>query len=348
MMIRRDFLLGSSAAFAAGAAMLSGAPALAAPRRAKLDAPKHSQINVGAVELHVVELGEGPPVLLVHGFPNLARGWRMQMEALATAGYRAIAPDMRGYGRRSTPSDPLAYSPFHTVGDLVGLLDALKIPTVTVVGHDFGANIAWNAALLRPDRFTAVFGASVPFMPPGEGNFLKDIADAGGTSFYMFDPMKPNAAAKWADAKVTWPSFLYWSSGSPPPGQRWNPMAGNAAMVRRAPVAMPRWANAKDVAYSIGEFERNGFAGPLGYYRVIPSFLEQATAFRGMVIKQPSFYLVGELDALNVMRKITANELRPTLPGLRGMLEISNVGHWPNREAPDIFNKALLGFLRTL
>ena len=309
---------------------------------------KHSQINVGAVELHVLELGKGPPVLLVHGFPDLAHGWRLQMEALAAAGYRAIAPDMRGYGRSSTPDDPLAYSPFHTVGDLVGLLDALEVPTVTVVGHDFGASIAWNAALLRPDRFTAVFGVSVPFMPLGAGNFLKSIADAGGTSFYMFDQMKPDAAAKWANAKVTWPSFLYWSSGSPPAGERWNPMAGNDAMVRPAPVAMPKWANADDVAYSVGEFERNGFAGPLGYYRAIPSFFEQAAAFRGVVVKQPSFYLVGELDALNVMRKTTEDDLRPGLPGLRGMLQVPNVGHWPNREVPGIFNDALLGFLREL
>ena len=109
---------------------------------------KHSQINVGAVELHVVEMGEGLPVLLVHGFPDLARGWCLQMEALAAAGCRAVAPDKRGYGRSPTPDDPLAYSPFHTV-----------------VGHDLGASIAWNAALLRLDRFTAVFGVSVPFMP---------------------------------------------------------------------------------------------------------------------------------------------------------------------------------------
>ncbi len=309
---------------------------------------KHSQVHVGDVELHVVEEGDGEPVLLCHGFPDLARGWRPQMQALADAGYRAIAPDMRGYGRSSAPDDPLAYTPFHTVGDLVGLLDALGLPSVTVVGHDFGASIAWYAALLRPDRFTAVLGASVPFMPPGVGSFLEDLADAGATSYYMFDQMKPEAASKWEDASTTYPSFLYWSSASPPPAQRWDPMAGNDNMVRPAPVPVPDWADPGDVAYAVAEFQRTGFRAALNYYRSIPPFFAAAGAFRGLVIEQPSYYLVGEFDALNVVRRTTDDDLRAGLPGLRGMLEVPGVGHWPNREASSTFNQALLGFLRGL
>lgn len=309
---------------------------------------KHSQVSVGDIELHVVEHGEGLPVLLCHGFPDLARGWRLQMEALAAAGYRAIALDMRGYGRSSAPEDPFAYTPFFTVGDLVGLLDVLDLPSVTVVGHDFGASVAWYAALLRPDRFTAVFAASVPFMPLGVGNFLDHMTAAGAASYYMLEQMTDGAPAKWANTKVTLPSFLYWSSGSPAPSQRWDPTAGIDNMVRPAPIAVPEWSDADDLAYTVAEFDRTGFRGPLNYYRSIPPFYTMAGAFKGLVIEQPSFYLVGELDALNVMRRADLEEMRPGLPGLRGLVEVPGVGHWPNREATELFNRTLIDFLRGL
>ncbi len=309
---------------------------------------KHAQITVGPIELHVVELGEGPPVLLCHGFPDLWRGWRPQMEALAAAGYRAIALDMRGYGRSSAPDDPTRYTPFHTVGDLVGLLDALGLPEVTIVGHDFGASVAWNAALLRPDRFTAVFCASLPYTPRGDRSILESMAAAGRDSFYMFDQLRPEAAGRWADAAVTYPAFLYRSSGSPPPTERWDPFASLWTSLRPAPVAIPPWADPDDVAYAVQEFRRTGFRGALGYYRSIQPWFDLAAPYKGAAIRQPSFFLVGAVDGLNLLRRTTETELRVGLPGLRGFLELPGVGHWPHREAPNAFNAALLGFLGKL
>lgn len=125
-------------------------------------------------------------------------------------------------------------------------------------------------------------------------------------------------------------------------------MAGGANMVRPAPVAVPPWADAEDVAYAVAEFQRTGFAGPLGYYRSIQPFFDLAGAYHGLPIKQPSFFLVGEVDALNLLRKTTEAELCQGLPGLRGFVEVPDVGHWPNREATPAFNAALLGFLRGL
>ncbi len=309
---------------------------------------KHAQITVGPVEIHVVELGEGPPVLLCHGFPDLWRGWRPQMEALAAAGYRAIALDMRGYGRSSAPDDPTRYTPFHTVGDLIGLLDALGLPEVTIVGHDFGASVAWNAALLRPDRFTAVFCASLPYTPRGDRSILESMAAAGRDSFYMFDQLRPEAAGRWADAAVTYPAFLYRSSGSPPPTERWDPFASLWTSLRPAPVAIPPWADPDDIAYAVQEFRRTGFRGALGYYRSIQPWFDLAAPYKGAVIRQPSFFLVGAVDGLNLLRRTTETELRVGLPGLRGFLELPGVGHWPHREAPNAFNAALLGFLGKL
>jgi len=307
---------------------------------------KHTMIETNGITLHVVEAGEGPPVLFCHGFPDTWRGWRGQMDAVVAAGYHTIALDMRGYGRSTAPADPLLYTPFHTVGDLVGLLDVLGLPAVTIVGHDFGASVAWNAALMRPDRFTAVFCASLPYSPRGDRSVLESMAAAGRTSFYMFNQMEPEAVERWADAAVTYPSFLYWSSGSPPPLDRWDPFDAERSMTRRAPVALPPWADPDDVAYAVQEFQRTGFRGALSYYRSIQPWFDLAAPFKGALIQQPSFFLVGEVDGLNLMRKTTEADLRAVLPGLRGFLEVPGVGHWPNREAPEVFNAALIGFLR--
>jgi pimeloyl-ACP methyl ester carboxylesterase len=309
---------------------------------------KHSDIDIDTVTLHVVEHGRGPAVLFCHGFPDVWRGWRRQMEVTADHGYRAIALDMRGYGRSSAPADATAYTPFHTVGDLVGVLDALNVTEVTIVGHDFGASTAWVAALLRPDRFTAVFCASVPFTPLGGRSFLRDIAESGARGFYMFDQMRTNAPQRWADAAVTYPSFLYHSSGSAPAQERWDPFAGGADMVRPASVHIPPWADEQDTAYAIAEFQRTGFEAPLNYYRSIQPFYDLSQAFRGLTVRQPSYYLTGEVDALYKMQPLDERELQASLPGLRGAQVVPGVGHWPNREVPDIFNAALLDFLASL
>ena len=146
------------------------------------------------------------------------------MKAVASAGYRAIAPDMRGYGRSSAPADATLYTPLQTAGDLVGLLDALKIPSAVLVGHDWGATHAWNAALMRPDRFKAVFCLSVPYVPRGDVSVFERMRKSGHQDdFYMFEQIRPDADQIWADAAVTIPGILYWASGSAPADKRWSP-----------------------------------------------------------------------------------------------------------------------------
>src|SRR3984957_2304758 len=183
---------------------------------------KGYEIAANGISLHVTEVGDGPVVLFCHGFPDTSYTWRKQMEAVASAGYRAIAPDMRGYGRSSAPPDPALYTPLHTCGDLVGLLDALKIPSAVIVGHDWGASIAWNAALMRPDRFTAVFCLAVPYIPRGDVSFFDAMRKAGyQNDFYMFEQCRPEADQIWADAAVTIPAVLPLGFGlapPPPPG----------------------------------------------------------------------------------------------------------------------------------
>ena len=309
----------------------------------------HSQITVGEVHLHVVQMGHGKPVVFCHGFPDVWIGWRKQMEAIANAGYRAIALDMRGYGRSTGPEDTGAYTPFHNVGDLVGLLDALALPSAAVVGHDFGAAAAWSSAMMRPDRFTAVFGISVPYMPLGGPSLFAAMEAAGkADSFYMFKQRESEADARWADARVTYPGLLYWSSASPAPQDRWDPFDTRRNMYREAPVSVPPWADPADIEYAIKEFERTGFHRPLNYYRSLDAFFEIGRAYKGVVLRQPSFFLTGDADGVNKIRPVIEAELRLIVPGLRGFRVLPNVGHWAHREAPSETNELLLDFLRGL
>ena len=306
---------------------------------------KQHMIDANQVKLHVVEEGEGAVVLFCHGFPDTWRGWRSQIEAVAAAGYRAVALDMRGYGQSSAPSDPLLYTPFHTVGDLIAVLDALGVETATLVGHDFGASVAWNAAMMRPDRFTAVFGLSVPFISPSSRSFLDDLRDAGHEDFYMFAMMRLEADREWADAAVTIPSLLYWTSGSPNEGQRWDPFDPARGLIRPLPEILPGWIEVDELAARVAPFKRNGFHGPLNYYRAIQPFNDMAGAFAGATIRQPSFFLAGELDGLLQVRPVTDEKLRPSLPGLRGITILPGIGHWPQLEAANAVNDAIVQFL---
>src|SRR3984957_3920902 len=189
---RRAFLAGGTAV---GASVLLGRMAKAASLAGVDDhALMESDIDTNGITLHVTEQGDGPVVLFCHGFPDTSYTWRRQMKAIASVGYRAIAPDMRGYGRSSAPADASVYTPLHTAGDLVGLLDALDIPSAALVGHDWGATHAWNAAMMRPDRFTAVFCLSVPYVPRGDVSVFERMRKSGHQDdFYMFEQIRPDA-----------------------------------------------------------------------------------------------------------------------------------------------------------
>lgn len=310
---------------------------------------QHAMIATNGIEMHVVEHGVGAPVLLCHGFPDTWRGWRHQMLALADAGYRAIAVDMRGYGRTTAPEDAAQYTQFHIVGDLVGLLDRLGLPTVTIVGHDFGATTAWNAALLRPDRFTAVFGISVVYRMRGEISFLEQLRAAGREDdFYMFRQMRPEADAAWADASRSIPAALYNASGSPAPHDRWSPFNPARPLHAAPPDALPAWIDPDDLAHTIAEFGRTGFHGGLNWYRAIQRSFELSAPFKDATIRQPSFFLRGDVDGLKEVGNSSLDTLNASLPGLRGTIELDHVGHWPQQENPVATNRALLDFLHSL
>ncbi|SFU26528.1 alpha/beta fold hydrolase [Paraburkholderia aspalathi] len=195
--ISRRAFLASGTAFGASLLLDRGAQAQS-PGTGGVPGIKEYDVNTNGITMHVTEQGDGPAVLFCHGFPDTSYTWRRQMKAVASAGYRAIAPDMRGYGRSSAPTDPTLYTPLQTVGDLVGLLDALKIPSAVLVGHDWGATHVWQAALMRPDRFKAVFCLSVPFVPRGDVSVFEKMRRSGHQDdFYMFEQIRPDADQIW-------------------------------------------------------------------------------------------------------------------------------------------------------
>ena len=309
---------------------------------------KIREVVTNDVILNVLEEGDGPAVLFVHGFPDGWRGWRRQMAAVAATGRRAIALDMRGYGGSSKPVDPERYTIFCCVGDLIGVLDSLVIETAVLVGHDFGAAISWSAAMMRPDRIAAVFCLSVPPMIPGGPTLLEQLKAVGKSDFYMFRQMRPEAEREWANAATTLPGMLYWTSGLPPSEDAWDPFDPRRGLTRPSPVGIPSFAERADVEAAIVGFERDGFNGPLNYYRAIQPYFDQAGAFAGARIRQPSFFAFGTEDGMAKVRVMQAADVAQSATDLRGFLPIERVGHWPQLEASETVNRALLEFLAKL
>jgi pimeloyl-ACP methyl ester carboxylesterase len=344
---RRAFVAGGAAA---GVGLLLGRTARAADQGGAGDVlVKEYDVPVNGISLHVTELGEGPAVLFCHGFPDTSYTWRRQMRAVASAGHRAIAPDMRGYGRSSAPHDAALYTPLQTAGDLVGLLDALRIPNAVLVGHDWGATHAWNAALMRPDRFTAVFCLAVPYVPRGDVSVFDRMRKAGRQrEFYMFAQMSPDADRVWANARVTIPGILYWASGSAPAAGRWSPMDPARSLHRQAPGPLPSWADPDYVAHNVAEFGRTGFHGGLNYYRAAEPYFALSAPWKGAKVTQPAFFIAGKADGLRELYPLTGEKLRAGIPALVGSLELDGVGHWIQHEASEMVSAELVEFLRTV
>jgi len=311
---------------------------------------KQTFIETNGVTLNVVEKGEGPAVLFVHGFPGGWRDWRRQMDAVAAAGYRAVALDTRGYGDTSKPEDAALYTILYHVGDLVGILAKLGIERATLVGHDFGASISWNAAMMRPDLFDGVFGLAVPPALPNWGPFILEALKAAGKqdAFYMFQHIKPEADAQWADAAATYPGALYWMSGLPDPAEGWTPLDPSRTMQRPSPIGIPPFADKEDAEATLAGFQRDGFHGPLNIYRALQRYFDQAKAFAGRKIEQPAAFVFGNADGMIKMRALKREDLAPAVSDLKAFVELDGVGHWPQLEASDAVNGELVKFLQSI
>ncbi len=322
---------------------------------------KHRVIEANGIRMHVAEQGTGPLVLLCHGFPESWRSWRHQLKALAEAGYHAVAPDMRGYGQTDQPEEIEKYTLFHLVGDMVGLLDALGAKEAVIAGHDWGAPVAWHAALLRPDRFRGVIGLSVPFRPRGPVPPTSVMPQTDDAIFYQLYFQRPGVAEAELerDTRLSMRSMLY--SGS---GDASRPMpSGSAAqfvgMVARSggflarmhnPTSLPSWITEADVDFYAGEFARVGFRGGLNWYRNIDRNWELLAPFAGQRATVPALYIAGDRDLVVAFRgadQLIAN-LSTFVPQLRETIMLPGCGHWTQQERAREVNDAMINFLRAL
>lgn len=323
-----------------------------------MTSPTQRTVETNGIRLQITEQGEGPVVLLLHGFPETAYSWRHQLKALSTAGYRAIAPDLRGYGQSERPEDASRYTTLDSVGDLVGLLDALGERQAVVVGNDWGANIAWQAAQLRPDRFRAVVALGVPLMgraPMAPSRLFPQNEQAW---FYTHYFSHPSAAAE-LDADVSASLKKIYVNASGDAGDRDEKSPNPFGMVSKqngylsslpTPVRLPAWLSDVDLDVFVQAYTRSGFQGGLNYYRNLDRNWELQGALAGLPISVPALYMVGERDtglAMPGMREIIAG-MAKLAPHLRGSHVIPKAGHWLQQEAAEEVNSNLVQFLRAL
>jgi pimeloyl-ACP methyl ester carboxylesterase len=311
--------------------------------------PSSRSISANGIEIFLLEQGEGPLVLLCHGWPELSYSWRHQIQALAAAGFHVVAPDMRGFGRTSAPAEIDAYSIFDHVGDMVALVAALGEKQAAIVGHDWGAPVAWHAALFRPDVFSAVAGMSVPPPSRGRGRPLDILRESGITNFYWQYFQTPGVAEREfeRDVDVTMRTLLGRGFSDPSASlfiEDGKGFLGDISGIR----PLPEWLSEADLTYFSAAYQKSGFRGGLNWYRNIDRNWELTAPWQGAQIHQPSLFIAGSIDSVitGLIGAKRVADMERVLPGLRQKLIIDGAGHWIQQERADEVNAALIAFLK--
>jgi pimeloyl-ACP methyl ester carboxylesterase len=320
---------------------------------------EHRDVEVNGIRLHIAEQGSGPLVLLLHGFPESWYSWRHQFAPLAEAGYRVVAPDQRGYARSERPEEVDAYTLPHLVGDVVGLIRALGEESAVLVGHDWGAPVAWSTAMMRPDLVRGVVGLSVPPFPPAMMPAPSVTRRVYGEGFYQVYFQEPGVADAElaADPASFLRRILVGASGDNPYAdepQLWIVPEGSTLLdPLPEPDELPSWLTEEDVEAFARDHALHGaraYTGPLNWYRNIECNQGLMSPFQGRGIDVPALYMVGDMDMVTVMRGIP--ELREALPEIAPKLHDSvtlpGCGHWTQQERPAEVNAALVDFLAHL
>lgn len=311
---------------------------------------KRSFVKTNGIVMHVVEAGEGFPVVFCHGFPEMWYSWRHQMRALAEAGFRAIAPDQRGYGESSTPTRIDAYTQRQLVGDIVGMLDVLRIPRCVIVGHDWGGMVAWNAAMLARDRVERVVGINTPFIPraPMKPTDAMRAMAAGGFHYILYFQTPAARTELERDVERTLRGFYQ----DPPTADAGDEIrkappgvfgrSGGGLLDRFPDSPHGKFLSDKDFEVFVAAFKKSGFRGGLNWYRCIDKNWEESA---GQVdrVEQPALMITAELDV--VLRPEMAEGMTTWVPNLRNTVLIKGSGHWTQQEKPAEVNAALLDFL---
>ena len=320
----------------------------------------HRTVESSGHRIHCVEASESvasgrPLVVMIHGFPESWYSWRHQIPVLAEAGFRPLAVDVRGYGRSSAPSEIEAYAMTRLVGDVIAVIDDAEEDQAVVVGHDWGAPIAWTTALWRPDRVQGVAGLSVPYNPRGNVEPLDALrALAGDEVFYIDHFQEPGVAEAEAEADLaSWLRGFYFSAsaecdfskpsmGFVEPGR---PMSDRFQQPAESQMA---WMTDDDFAFYLGEFERTGLTGGFNRYRNLTRDHHELSAWRFAPITTPSLFVGGDRDGPTILGAKAIENFGVNLPNLTGSHIIENCGHWVQQEQPDEVNRLLIDFVTGL
>jgi pimeloyl-ACP methyl ester carboxylesterase len=314
-------------------------------------------IQTDGLRQQILEAGAGPLVLLIHGFPELGISWRAQVQALADAGYHAVAPDMRGYGGTDKPEDRDDYSILHLVGDMVDLVRALGRTSCVVVGHDWGAPIAWHCALMRPDMFRAVFALSVPFQPrrargaptPAMAAISKRL---GRGDLYINQFQADDAHAPFeADVATALRKGFYAYDGATPDGRQstgFIPEGENFISMVPEDASLPPWMSEAHFAEYVAAFSGGGFRGPIDWYRCLDLNWSLTAHLQDARITVPAAFVVGERDPVRHYSGQHEAGLKDWATDLRLQLVVPGAGHWIQQERADEVNRLLLEFLAAL
>ena len=312
----------------------------------------HRTIETNGISMHIAEAGQGPLVLMLHGWPESWYSWRHQLSALAGAGYHAVAPDVRGYGRTDAPREVEAYAMKNMVADYIGVLDALGTETAVVVGHDWGAPMAWTSAILHPERYRAVVGMSVPYTPRSPAPPLQLFAQMFKDTFFYIVYFQDEGVAEReleADPHRSMKLILYGASGD-------STMSGFAGKSKDSglldgmtePAKLPAWLTEADVDYFAGEFKRAGFRGGINRYRNMDRDWHELPQLEGARITQPAMFIAGQKDGVIAMNPAGIETMKQQCDDLRKVALIPDVGHWTQQEAADAVNAELIAFLKGL
>ncbi len=310
-------------------------------------------VPVNGVELHVVEAGNGPLVILAHGFPELAYSWRHQIPVLADAGYRVLAPDMRGYGRSSRPEKITDYDIEHLTGDLIGLLDESGQEQAVFVGHDWGSMVVSSLARTHPARVAGVVPMSVPILPRGPIPFMQVVKMAfADTFFYMAYFQEPGVADAdlGADPATTMRRML--AGLTVAEGQTLDASGLSAkdgrGFVDRLPEpdGLPDWLSQEELDHYIIEFERTGFTGGINWYRNLDRNWELTPEFDTAKVTAPSLFIGGSRDPVLLMTPVGVQD--DIVTNHHGNVIVDGAGHWVQQEAPEAVNDALITFLQSI
>ncbi|KAK7392041.1 hypothetical protein VNO78_20467 [Psophocarpus tetragonolobus] len=320
-----------------------------------MESIEHRRVEVNGIKMHVAEKGEGPVVLFLHGFPEVWYSWRHQILGLSCLGYRAVAPDLRGYGETEAPSPLTSYTCFHLVGDIIALIDSLRVHQVFLVAHDWGAIIGWYLCLFRPDRIKAYVCLSVPFRPFLARNPLHNTLDIFrtlyGVDYYICRFQEPGMMeSEFARVGVEslMKNILTTRHTGPPIfpkgeyGTGFNP---------NTPHTLPSWLTQQDLHYYVAQFNNTGFTPALNYYRNLNLNWELTAPWTGVgIVNVPVKFITGEVDlvytAPGMKEYIHNGGFKKDVPTLEEVVVQEGVAHFNNQEAAEDVTNHIYNFIK--